>query len=427
MGSHKDDITVHEWGTFTSVQGGDGILLSWKPLQTSKLPGFVHNWTKPGLNLQAGGLFAFGKGSMMSLQRMETPVIYFYGKQEQTVDVTVQFPRGIITEWYPQVAEIGPSFVPRNSTLTSADRMIHQVGALTNVSLADYFGAKDVTNSMAHWANIQISPKASSRGASSELLTDASGSHYFAARATDSLLARTRSLSPTNSAYEYDKFLFYRGVGNFATPLKVTMPSEDHITLTNNDASALPHLFVITVSGQSGKFSHLASLAPHQSISVPFDKAASLLPMETFKKDLAKELASSLVAQGLFPKEAKAMVNTWKDSWLEEEGMRVLYILPRPWTDGTLPITIKPQPKELVRVMVGRAEIIPPDIQHNLAAKLLKAGQGDAQAGDEAQAALKKLGRFAEPAFYKALESISFTNMDNSRLQALLTKVKASD
>ena len=32
---------AHEWGTFTSVQGGDGVLLDWRPLETSRLPKFV--------------------------------------------------------------------------------------------------------------------------------------------------------------------------------------------------------------------------------------------------------------------------------------------------------------------------------------------------------------------------------------------------
>src|SRR6266404_4481866 len=44
------NYSVHEWGTFTSVQGGNGELLSWRPLQTSELPGFVYNFRKAGMN-----------------------------------------------------------------------------------------------------------------------------------------------------------------------------------------------------------------------------------------------------------------------------------------------------------------------------------------------------------------------------------------
>src|SRR5262245_61017830 len=95
-------LVAHEWGTFTSVQGSDGVLLDWRPLETSRLPGFVYDWTKPGLNRQQAGPFAFTKRAMITLQRMETPVIYFYSDHAQTVDVSVEFPKGLITEWYPQ-------------------------------------------------------------------------------------------------------------------------------------------------------------------------------------------------------------------------------------------------------------------------------------------------------------------------------------
>src|SRR5438876_3418336 len=55
-------FVAHEWGTFTSVQGADGVLLDWKPLESSKLPGFVYDWKKPGLNRAAINPFAGSKG-----------------------------------------------------------------------------------------------------------------------------------------------------------------------------------------------------------------------------------------------------------------------------------------------------------------------------------------------------------------------------
>lgn len=40
---------------------------------------------------------------------------------------------------------------------------------------------------------------------------------------------------------------------------------------------------------------------------------------------------------GLYPKEAEAMVKTWQDSRLEEDGLRVLSVLSVAWTDRALP------------------------------------------------------------------------------------------
>ena len=36
-------MVVHEWGTFTSVQGGDGVQVEWNPLIKTDLPDFVYS------------------------------------------------------------------------------------------------------------------------------------------------------------------------------------------------------------------------------------------------------------------------------------------------------------------------------------------------------------------------------------------------
>src|SRR5262245_58097323 len=89
------DYIAHEWGTFTSVQGADGVQLEWSPLTVPELPNFVHD--RPSLASVLGTRFIPpGKDGFHTLQRMETPVIYFYSQQPETVDVTVNFPSGIV-------------------------------------------------------------------------------------------------------------------------------------------------------------------------------------------------------------------------------------------------------------------------------------------------------------------------------------------
>ena len=107
-----EDFVAHEWGTFTSVQGADGVPLEWNPLVNSELPQFVYDPSKPsGQPRRHISLYGGGKSAFRTLQRMETPVIYFYSAQERSVDVTVKFPQGFITEWFPQARDIGPSWV----------------------------------------------------------------------------------------------------------------------------------------------------------------------------------------------------------------------------------------------------------------------------------------------------------------------------
>ena len=107
---------------------------------------------------------------------------------------------------------------------------------------------------------------------------------------------------------------------------------------------------------------------------------------------------TSLCSEGLYRREAEAMVKTWEDSWFAEDGVRVLYLLPRDWTDRTLPLSIRPAPKELVRVMVGRAEVLTPAFEKTLADEVTKAGNNERDAKERLSAELRKLGRFAQPA-----------------------------
>ncbi len=81
--------------------------------------------------------------------------------------------------------------------------------------------------------------------------------------------------------------------------------------------------------------------------------------------ELRQEMKAMLIANGLYEKEADAMLNTWRDSWFEE-GLRVFYLMPRKTTDAILPIVIEPEPAGLVRVLVGRTEIITPEMEQNV-------------------------------------------------------------
>lgn len=403
-GDKPQPYVVHEWGTFTSVQGADGVLLDWRPLQTSVLPRFVYDWKKPGLDRLAAPGLLFGKGGITALQRMETPVLYFYSDEERTVDVSVQFPKGLITEWYPQARQIGPSFVRPPSLVTNLDYYAHEAGVRPNFTFASLLGNKNVPESRAHWMDVRILPARRHPELKSALPSDASGSHYFSARDTDSDFVRISSLNSSNPAPENEKFIFYRGVGSFPTPLSVTMDAGGRITVANTGTESLEGLVLLNLDHGSGNYVMVGSLGPSENRNVEVE-SAKRLPAEALSRELGKAMAQRLVKAGLYPREAKAMVATWKDSWFAEDGLRVLYVLPRAWTDRTLPLALDPAPRELVRVMVGRSEVLTPALENRLLAALAKAAHGDAEARGEVLDQFKKLGRFAEPAVLLAMRS----------------------
>jgi len=397
-GRSSGNYTAHEWGTFTSVQGGDGELLPWHPLESSRLPQFVYDWKKPGLNRQATWMQELGKGAMVTLQRMETPVIYFYSDEEETVDVSVAFPKGLITEWYPQACQIGPSTMPIPPAIARLDEYAHKAGVKPEFTFTSLFGNKTIKESRARWANVRILPAKENPAIDGTLLHDQTGSHYFAARATDADYLRLSSLNATNPEPEHEKFIFYRGVGNFATPLRVTMGSSDAVTVANTSTVSLSHLFVLALNNGAGNFIYVDRLSPGEERTVQLDLNGHRSQLEQLSGELGNKMAESLVREGLYQREATAMVNTWKDSWFAEDGVRVLYVLPRGWTDRTLPLTLDPTPREVVRVMVGRAEVLSPEVEQGLAEALTKARRGDEDARAEVIRQFKKLGRFGQPA-----------------------------
>src|SRR5687768_17647783 len=85
---------VHEWGTFTSFAGSDGVSLDFRPLVDEDLPAFVYDRPRQAFTSERRDIaYARGrsdKGLVISRQRMETPVTYFYTDQERLVDVVVE-------------------------------------------------------------------------------------------------------------------------------------------------------------------------------------------------------------------------------------------------------------------------------------------------------------------------------------------------
>lgn len=390
-----NNYVAHEWGTFTSIQGRDGVLLDWNGIATSDLPPFVYNWSRAGL--QRFNSSYFSKGSISSLQRMETPVIYFYAKKPLNLDVAVEFPKGHITEWFPQAEEVGPSFRPPGRILATVDKAASRAGVNPSPSLATLFGDAPVTNSIIHWKNFEVLPAKQHSGLASKLPASTKPSHYFAARTKDAAFVRVNSLEPANPAPEIEKFLFYRGVGNFQTPLKVTMDEVNQITVANAGDAPLKHLFAIAINGDRATVVPLGNLAAGQILNTPLDAVVNSKPAASAVKELRQQVAGALESEGLYRAEAEAMVNTWRDAWFEDQGVRVLYVLPRAWTDSILPITLKPQPRELVRVMVGRAEVITPAMEQQICKCVESFRQSDPVAKQAAISGFRamKLGRFA--------------------------------
>jgi hypothetical protein len=324
------------------------------------------------------------------------------------VDVTVRFPQGIITEWYPQALEVGPSAYPPNKLATALDGLVQRAGLKPHINFASLLGRRGVSDSRIRW-QVRVLPAEPNARLAAAMPFDASGNHYFAARETDAAFVRVNAQDKPKPAEEHEKFLFYRGVANFKTPLVVTLGggNEESFQLRNTGAAELRHLFILIVRNGRAGFTYLDGLAPGKSLFYDFDGKAAGAPLGEISAQLSQQVKGALTDEGLYDREAAAMVRTWRDSWFEEEGVRVIYTLPRAWTDETLPLTLQPPPREVVRVMVGRAEIIAPTTEWQMLKQIVRYSDGDA---DERRAAVNSvcrmnLGRFFQPAVQLVLGS----------------------
>jgi hypothetical protein len=334
-------LVVHEWGTFTTVSAADGSARTWNPFAgPSELPEFVYSDARLGRAFRQCGTKCSG-----ALVRMETPVIYFYADRETQVSVKVGFPNGSISEWYPQAQVVG-------STI--------------------------------EWGRVTVAP-----GATDRFPTDRQHSHYYPARETDAAPVRV----PVKGRVENEKFLFYRGVGNFDLPIEVRLADES-VIIRNTRPDEIAQ--VILFENRGGRFGwHIhGPLSGQATIARP-------TPGQAIEPLLAA-MERSLVAQGLFPKEAAAMMKTWNESWIEE-GLRVFYLLPRAATDRILPLELAPAPRSIERVFVGRAEILTPDRVSEILVAAERFAQGPRHGRADAVAALRRHGRFAEPLLHEAL------------------------
>lgn len=364
----ETDLVLHEWGTFTSIAGGDGVALDWQPLNgASDLPSFVYDLKRDGGYRGTYGIR--GKGEVAKV-RMETPVIYFYTKQEMEINVSVSFPNGKITEWYPQAGVVNNSFAH------------NRTGQF---------------HSGVTWGQIRLMPNANINYA-----REAAYSHYYPARETDA--TPIRICNSDKSKIEYEKFLFYRGIGNFELPLNVKLQGNQVVLNLNgpiygaksNPGHNLTGLMVFEKRGGRVGF----TTVPSVSGATPVARPQLNMTVEQAKAELER----ILLLQGLYPKEAQSMIQTWSDSWFED-GLRVFYILPRLEVDEVLPLRIDVPTKERIRVLVGRTEVITPEMEHAVKRQVTLLRSPSESVRQGSRETLKKFGRFYQPILRSILQT----------------------
>jgi hypothetical protein len=341
----RDRLVIHEWGTFTSLQDEQGRPIGGVNADDEPAPAFVHR-IADSLMLGPGATAPLLlKGAPRchpdATMRLETPVVYFYPPRGADlpllVDIEVAFRGGWLSEFYPDAQFEAPG-----------------------VDGARQFGPiSETTTGRLAWKNLKLGVEGDGPQTDSPV--------WLAPRRVPAAMVETEG-------GERERFLFYRGLGRVESPVAVSREeSGERLVVTENFPSGdgrlrheiVPQMWLVDIRRDNtcafrelGAFEAACDDRPQQvaTTSARF-KDSDYSPGNV--DALVASMTDELVADGLFPAEARALLATWKASYFESAGLRLFYLLPRAWTDRTLPLTTSAA-ADVVRTMVGRIEIVTP-------------------------------------------------------------------
>jgi hypothetical protein len=275
------------------------------------------------------------------------------------VSVTVGFPDGVVSQWFPSAQSFEPAL-----------------------------GTAAISGGSMTW-HAQLVP----------------GLGGFPAVDPDDVWAPSRNVAslPVRIGNEAEQFIFYRGLGTFDTPLRVVSEADGDLTVINDSPDAISAAFLLHLHEPGGIVVPLGGIGPRSQkgdITIPFGGKEHVA---AYVETASATVQAALEADGLYADEAKAMVDTWSHSYFRTPGLRILYVVPHAWTERLLPLELSPAPDELVRTLVGRIEVLTPDAESQAVSAVAEHATGAATADQ----VVADLGRFAEPKLRRARELIT--------------------
>ncbi len=335
---------LHEWGTFTSVSGSDGRVLSGVEGDEEPLPDFVQAHTGFGSTVPPGFKALAGRTLTGVTVKMETPVLYFYADEAFDAEVKVGFKGGTISQWYP--TRSGGETLP-----------FHGVDPVTRKFVQ---GVMDFTEPRAGSIEWKVAVEPLPANWPARVFHPGETPVWLYPRLPASSLVRAADGTT-------EKYLFYRGVGNFALPFSASFSAARTLSLKNSGPDPIPAVLVYEkLADGTLRWKTLPALAAAGSASLNLDGLAPL-PVEKAQQPLHEDLANILMGSGLDRAEADAMILTWYGSYFNHPGLRLFWVVPRPLVDAVLPLSVTPPPAKLERVLLGRLELMSPAMEKDLA------------------------------------------------------------
>jgi hypothetical protein len=167
---------------------------------------------------------------------------------------------------------------------------------------------------------------------------------------------------------EGERYLFYRGVAHLdalvqtrVTASEIELRSPQRLLWMTTPSMTIPALWLVDVKSdgsvayrQQGEI-RINKDRPSQDLGrIPLFADADYQTRNL--ATLRASMKQSLIDAGLFNDEAEAMLETWRESYFGNPGLRIFYMVPREWINYFLPLSIS-VPHDLTRVLVGRIDL----------------------------------------------------------------------
>lgn len=340
-------LRVAEWGVW--INEGESLTLAQSIID--EIPPFVH---------QVGNdMASIKKGRTNSLIIVTKPIIHFSSDRPLVVDVSVKISAGRPWFGYPMPDDFAtkgttgqfrtPKKLPRNVPATveldALDELSEGYPWLIPCHTKRY--VTTMTDVGFRWQTLLVSPKKLD-WMSLEPITDQKFAWWNRLRKVECSWVSNRG--------ESERFLYYDGPTELASPVKASLESDYvKVAVPNQylirDEIKRTHLFL---NFSNGKIS-----ATKDSAEFSKEKRSTELPIAKLPyqgEAVEEQLMEILIQYGLNVEEAKGLVDCWRPQFFETEGKRLLTIFGNVEYQNLCPISITPDPTELRRVGIVLTE-----------------------------------------------------------------------
>ena len=341
--------------------------------------------------------------------KMETPVIYFYGgKEGERVNVKVGFNGGTISQWFPNrtTGDTPNLVIPTEKELLGLQGYISEEEDYTFVE------AKEIDFQKGYEGGIEWDV---------ELMKADDALTFKHIQTPAWIYPKVSGANMVKVGEEYEDYLFYRGVGNLNLPITLSVNEAEEVIIQNKSEEAIPFTFAYEKVGEVVRYKTVGAVKDTSIVA----ESDWVVAEANWQPAIFSEMRKGLMSLGLTKEEANGMVKTWWRSYFEQDGLRVFWVVPEKELEKLLPLSVSPVPEDIVRVIVGRGDLLRPSFEKEMITCLGKKRFSKFQRDRFTEVYMNRLrAMISEPVF----QCVSEEEFDNSyfRLERHIGETKKS-